>query len=201
MQVRDDLLRGCLALLKTRHFFVFSVCAMLISSRWGPTTPTLPRIWRMRVLRMSVPPCRSQMSEIFFMLVIPAAVPPPRARRPCALDRHAGVVCALRHVCAMRKRGRILPISAFCCTASATISSLLSALSILTVAGEKVKGQAQSMIVMFTYGIGMLLGSQISGAFYNRLWPGRPFLQAWVTFCGSRRWLPRRFAADFPSHV
>ncbi|MFH4410272.1 MFS transporter, partial [Acinetobacter baumannii] len=34
------------------------------------------------------------------------------------------------------------------------------------VAGEKVKGQAQSMIVMFTYGIGMLLGSQISGALY-----------------------------------
>lgn len=36
------------------------------------------------------------------------------------------------------------------------------------IAGEKVKGQAQSMIVMFTYGIGMLLGSQISGALYNR---------------------------------
>ncbi len=36
------------------------------------------------------------------------------------------------------------------------------------VAGEKVKGQAQSMIVMFTYGIGMLLGSHISGALYNQ---------------------------------
>jgi uncharacterized membrane protein YwaF len=37
------------------------------------------------------------------------------------------------------------------------------------VAGDKVKGQAQSLIVMFTYGVGMLLGSQISGALYNRL--------------------------------
>jgi len=54
------------------------------------------------------------------------------------------------------------------------------------VAGEKVKGQAQSMIVMFTYGIGMLLGSQISGALYNRIVAGQAVPQAWVTFW----WIP-----------
>ncbi len=68
------------------------------------------------------------------------------------------------------------------------------------VAGERVKGQAQSMIVMFTYGIGMLLGSQISGALYNRLVAGQTVPQAWVTFVdpggGSRG-----DRADFPSHV
>ncbi len=59
------------------------------------------------------------------------------------------------------------------------------------VAGEKVKGQAQSMIVMFTYGIGMLLGSQISGALYNRLVAGQTVPQAWVTFW----WIPAVAAA------
>ena len=59
------------------------------------------------------------------------------------------------------------------------------------VAGEKVKGQAQSMIVMFTYGIGMLLGSQISGALYNQLVAGQTVPQAWVTFW----WIPAVAAA------
>lgn len=59
------------------------------------------------------------------------------------------------------------------------------------VAGEKVKGQAQSMIVMFTYGIGMLLGSQISGALYNRLVAGQTVPQARVTFW----WIPAVAAA------
>jgi hypothetical protein len=36
------------------------------------------------------------------------------------------------------------------------------------VAGDKVKGQAQSLLVLFTYGLGMLIGSQISGAVFNR---------------------------------
>ena len=54
------------------------------------------------------------------------------------------------------------------------------------VAGEKVKGQAQSMVVMFTYGIGMLLGSQISGALYNQLVAGQSVPQAWVNFW----WIP-----------
>ena len=59
------------------------------------------------------------------------------------------------------------------------------------VAGEKVKGQAQSMIVMFTYGIGMLLGSQISGALYNHLVAGQSVPQAWVAFW----WIPAVAAA------
>ncbi len=57
------------------------------------------------------------------------------------------------------------------------------------------------MIVMFTYGIGMLLGSQISGALYNHLVAGQTVPQAWVTFW----WIPgggcRGDRADFPSHV
>ncbi len=47
------------------------------------------------------------------------------------------------------------------------------------------------MIVMFTYGIGMLLGSQISGALYNQLVAGQSVPQAWVTFW----WIPAVAAA------
>ncbi len=36
------------------------------------------------------------------------------------------------------------------------------------VADAKIKGQAQSLITLFTYGLGMLIGSQISGALFNR---------------------------------
>jgi len=44
---------------------------------------------------------------------------------------------------------------------------------------------------MFTYGIGMLLGSQISGALYNRLVAGQPVPAVWVTFW----WIPAVAAA------
>ena len=44
---------------------------------------------------------------------------------------------------------------------------------------------------MFTYGIGMLLGSQISGALYNHLVAGQSVPQAWVTFW----WIPAVAAA------
>ncbi len=59
------------------------------------------------------------------------------------------------------------------------------------IAGEKVKGQAQSMIVMFTYGIGMLLGSQISGALYNHLVAGQVSAASWALFW----WIPAIAAA------
>lgn len=59
------------------------------------------------------------------------------------------------------------------------------------IAGEKVKGQAQSMVVMFTYGIGMLLGSQISGALYNQLVAGNASPESWAIFW----WIPAVAAA------
>lgn len=59
------------------------------------------------------------------------------------------------------------------------------------IAGDKVKGQAQSMVVMFTYGIGMLLGSQISGALYNSLVAGQASAESWGLFW----WIPAIAAA------
>ena len=61
------------------------------------------------------------------------------------------------------------------------------------IAGEKIKGQAQSMVVLFTYGIGMLLGSQVSGALYNRLFDNGTLNapEIWATFW----WIPAVAAA------
>ena len=47
------------------------------------------------------------------------------------------------------------------------------------------------MVVMFTYGIGMLLGSQISGALYNHLVAGQVSAQNWALFW----WIPAGAAA------
>jgi len=55
-------------------------------------------------------------------------------------------------------------------------------------AGERVKGQAQSLLVLFTYGIGMLIGSQISGAVFNQsvTATGAEALVQWQSFW----WMP-----------
>ena len=52
------------------------------------------------------------------------------------------------------------------------------------VAGEKVKGQAQSLLVLFTYGVGMLIGSQISGMLFNSIvtTEGAAALPQWQSF-------------------
>ncbi|EKP1133865.1 MFS transporter [Klebsiella michiganensis] len=127
VQFRDLLCADAFALLKTRHFLIFSLCATLISIPLGVS------------------------EEGRFLLYL-------------------GIL--LHGVCY-------------------DFFFVVGFIYTDRVAGEKVKGQAQSMIVMFTYGIGMLLGSQISGALYNHLVAGQSVPQAWVTFW----WIPAVAAA------
>ncbi len=54
------------------------------------------------------------------------------------------------------------------------------------------------MIVMFTYGIGMLLGSQISGALYNHLVAGQSVPQALGDLLVDPGGGRRGYRADFP---
>ena len=58
------------------------------------------------------------------------------------------------------------------------------------VAGEKVKGQG-GMIVMFTYGIGMLLARRSPGALYNHLVAGPERASGLGDLLVDRRWPPR----------
>ena len=56
---------------------------------------------------------------------------------------------------------------------------------------DAIRGQAQGFLVLVTYGVGMLVGAQISGWVFNRIVPATSTLDAWQTF-----WLlPAAFAA------
>jgi nucleoside transporter len=56
---------------------------------------------------------------------------------------------------------------------------------------EDIRGQAQGFLVLVTYGVGMLLGAQISGWVFNAIVPDPKLLAAWQTFW----WVPAGFAA------
>ena len=181
------------ALLKTRHFFVFSVCAMLISVPLGTYYAyTASYLADAGIADVSTAMSFGQMSEIVFMLVIPLLFR-RLGVKVMLLIGHAGVVCALRHVRTGRQRGGAHPAVSRHPAPRRLLRFLLCRRLYLhrPRGGRKGEGQAQSMIVMFTYGIGMLLGSQISGALYNRLVAGQTVPQAWVTFW----WIPAVAAA------
>jgi MFS family permease len=55
---------------------------------------------------------------------------------------------------------------------------------------DDIRGQAQGLLVLVTYGVGMLLGAQVSGWVFNALVPDPNVLPAWRTFW----FLPGAFA-------
>lgn len=72
VKVRDLFCADAFALLKTRHFFVFSVCAMLISVPLGTYYAyTASYLADAGIADVSTAMSFGQMSEIVFMLVIP----------------------------------------------------------------------------------------------------------------------------------
>jgi len=60
-------------------------------------------------------------------------------------------------------------------------------------ASDKIRGQAQGLLVLVTYGFGMLIGAQLAGAAFNRYLAGADALTLaqWESFW----WLPAGFAA------
>ena len=55
---------------------------------------------------------------------------------------------------------------------------------------DDIRGQAQGFLVLLTYGVGMLVGAQISGWIFNRMVPDPSVLASWQTFWS----LPAAFA-------
>lgn len=56
---------------------------------------------------------------------------------------------------------------------------------------DDIRGQAQGFLVLLTYGVGMLVGAQVSGWIFNRIVPDPTVLASWQTF-----WiLPAAFAS------
>ncbi len=193
IQVRDLFCADAFALLKTRHFFIFSLCATLISVPLGTYYAyTASYLADAGVADVSTAMSFGQMSEIFFMLVIPLLFRRLGVKYMLLIGMLAWFVRYAMFALGVSEEGRVLLylgilLHGVCYDFFFVVGFIYTD----RVAGEKVKGQAQSMIVMFTYGIGMLLGSQISGALYNRLVAGQTVPQAWVTFW----WIPAIAAA------
>ena len=193
VKVRDLFCADAFALLKVRHFFVFSLCATLISVPLGTYYAyTASFLADAGVGDVSTAMSFGQMSEIFFMLVIPFLFRRLGVKYMLLIGMCAWFVRYAFFALGLREEGRFLLylgilLHGVCYDFFFVVGFIYTD----RIAGEKVKGQAQSMIVMFTYGIGMLLGSQISGALYNRLVAGQTVPQAWTTFW----WIPAVAAA------
>lgn len=193
VKVRDLFCADAFALLKVRHFFVFSLCATLISVPLGTYYAyTASFLADAGVGDVSTAMSFGQMSEIFFMLVIPFLFRRLGVKYMLLIGMCAWFVRYAFFALGISEEGRFLLYLGILLH-GVCYDFFFVAGFIYTdrIAGEKVKGQAQSMIVMFTYGIGMLLGSQISGALYNRLVAGQTVPQAWTTFW----WIPAVAAA------
>lgn len=188
VKVRDLFCADAFALLKVRHFFVFSLCATLISVPLGTYYAyTASFLADAGVGDVSTAMSFGQMSEIFFMLVIPFLFRRLGVKYMLLIGMCAWFVRYAFFALGISEEGRFLLylgilLHGVCYDFFFVVGFIYTD----RIAGEKVKGQAQSMIVMFTYGIGMLLGSQISGALYNRLVAGQTVPQAWTTFW----WIP-----------
>ena len=133
-----------------------------------------------------------QMSEIFFMLVIPLLFRRLGVKYMLLIGMCAWFVRYALFAMGMGEEGRALIwlgilLHGVCYDFFFVVGFIYTD----RIAGDKVKGQAQSMIVMFTYGIGMLLGSQISGALYNHLVAGQVSAASWGMFW----WIPAIAAA------
>ncbi|CAM6549098.1 MFS transporter [Citrobacter freundii] len=193
VKVRDLFCADAFALLKVRHFFVFSLCATLISVSLGTYYAyTASFLADAGVGDVSTAMSFGQMSEIFFMLVIPFLFRRLGVKYMLLIGMCAWFVRYAFFTLGISEEGRFLLylgilLHGVCYDFFFVVGFIYTD----RIAGEKVKGQAQSMIVMFTYGIGMLLGSQISGALYNRLVAGQTVPQAWTTFW----WIPAVAAA------
>ncbi|MES3499179.1 MFS transporter [Citrobacter portucalensis] len=193
VKVRDLFCADAFALLKVRHFFVFSLCATLISVPLGTYYAyTASFLADAGVGDVSTAMSFGQMSEIFFMLVIPFLFRRLGVKYMLLIGMCAWFVRYAFFALGISEEGRFLLylgilLHGVCYDFFFVVGFIYTD----RIAGEKVKGQAQSMIVMFTYGIGMLLGSQISGALYNRLVAGQTVPQAWTSFW----WIPAVAAA------
>lgn len=193
LRTRDLFCADAFALMKIRHFLVFAICATLISVPLG-TYYAYTASWLADagVENVSAVMSFGQMSEIFFMLVIPLLFRRLGVKYMLLIGMFAWFLRYVLFALGMGEEGRLM-IYAGILLHGVCYDFFFVVGFIYTdrVAGEKVKGQAQSMVVMFTYGIGMLLGSQISGALYNTFVAGRNTADSWATFW----WIPAIAAA------
>ncbi|QGY32877.1 MFS transporter [Pantoea cypripedii] len=171
LALRDLLCADAFALLKKSHFLIFAICATLISVPLGTYYAyTASFLADLGISNVSTAMSFGQMSEIFFMLVIPLLFRRLGVKVMLLVGMFAWFVRYALFAFGVNEELRwVLYLGILLHGVCYDFFFVIGFIYTDRVAGDKVKGQAQSLIVMFTYGVGMLLGSQISGALYNRL--------------------------------
>ncbi|PKH26695.1 MFS transporter [Enterobacterales bacterium CwR94] len=168
--LRDLFCADAFALMKKRHFLVFSICAMLISVPLGTYYAyTASFLSDVGITNVSTAMSFGQMSEIFFMLVIPLLFRRLGIKWMLFIGMLAWFARYAMFALGVNDEMRgLLYLGILLHGVCYDFFFVIGFIYADRVAGREVKGQAQSLVVMFTYGVGMLLGSQISGALYNR---------------------------------
>ncbi|PRD12551.1 MFS transporter [Pantoea coffeiphila] len=169
--LRDLLCADAFALLKKSHFLIFAICATLISIPLGTYYAfTASFLSDVGIADVSTAMSFGQMSEIFFMLIIPLLFRRLGVKYMLLIGMAAWFVRYTLFAYGVSEETRwLLYIGILLHGVCYDFFFVIGFIYTDRIAGSQVKGQAQSLIVMFTYGIGMLLGSQISGALYNQL--------------------------------
>jgi len=190
LSMRDLLCADAFALLKQRHFMVFIICATLISiplaAYYAYAAPFISAVGFENVSGvMSL----GQMSELLFMLLIPFFFRRLGIKLMLLIGMLAWFLRYAMFALGISEETRWMVyigiiLHGICYDFFFVIGFIYTD----KVAGEKVKGQAQSLLVLFTYGLGMLIGSQISGAVFNRsvTAEGVQALAQWQSFW----WMP-----------
>lgn len=169
LSVRDLLCLDALEMLKDRNYFIFAVSSLLIciplAVYYSFTSPFLGAVGFENVGSVMT---IGQMSEIFFMLLIPF------------FFRHLGIKYMLLvgmlawtaryFLFAFGAPGEIawfmyigIALHGVCYDFFFVTGFIYAEKK----AGEKIKGQAQSLLVLFTQGIGMYFGNIIAGNLFN----------------------------------
>ena len=186
--MRDLMCADAIALFKIRHFLVFAICATLISIPLGTyyayTAPFLDALGFEKVGSVM---SMGQMSEIIFMLLIPFFFKRLGVKWMLLIGMLAWF---LRYACfALGVSDEVrwaiylgIILHGVCYDFFFVVGFIYTD----KVADEKIRGQAQSMVVLFTYGLGMLLGSQISGSLFNSMFTADAPLATWTHFW----WIP-----------
>lgn len=186
--MRDLMCADAVSLFKISHFLVFAVCATLISIPLGTyyayAAPFLDAVGFEKIGSLM---SMGQMSEIVFMLLIPFFF----KRLGVKYMLLAGMLAwFLRYAFfALGVSDEIrwavylgILLHGICYDFFFVVGFMYTD----KVADEKIRGQAQSLVVLFTYGLGMLLGSQISGGLYNNMFAEHTELSTWSAFW----WIP-----------
>lgn len=170
LSMRDLVCADAFALLKQRHFMVFIICATLISiplaAYYAYAAPFISAVGFENVSGVMA---FGQMSELLFMLLIPFFFRRLGIKMMLLIGMLAWFARYAMFALGITEETRwMIYIGIILHGVCYDFFFVIGFIYTDKVAGNKVKGQAQSLLVLFTYGLGMLIGSQISGAVFNR---------------------------------